>query len=120
MMSLPGGRQRALNRIEQTLVAEDPGLGLRFAVFTGLTRHEAMPGTEQVQSRLQRLLGPATRLPLIVVISLVGLLAGRWLIPSGQACPAGLDASAHSLSTASRAARCQPGPAIQHDLMRAH
>lgn len=53
-MSLHASRQRALDRIEHTLVAEDPGLGLRFAVFTRLTRDDAMPGTEQVQGRLQR------------------------------------------------------------------
>lgn len=33
------------------LAAEDPGLGLRFAFFTRLTRHEAMPATEQVPGR---------------------------------------------------------------------
>jgi hypothetical protein len=65
IMSLPGCRQRTLAGIEQTLVGEDPGLGLRFAVFTRLTRHEAVPGIEQVQSGRQRLLGPAIRLPLL-------------------------------------------------------
>jgi hypothetical protein len=82
MMSLPGCQQRTLDRIEQTLVAEDPGLGLRFAVFTRLTRHEAIPGTEYVLGGLQR---PAMILPLMV-ISLVALLAVSWLIPSRQLC----------------------------------
>jgi hypothetical protein len=58
-MSLPARQQQALDRIEQTLVAEEPRLGSLFAVFTRLTRHEAMPGTEQVASRLRRLLRPA-------------------------------------------------------------
>ena len=95
MRSLPGCRQQALDRIERTLVAEDPGLGLRFAVFTRLTLHEAMPGTEQVQSRLQRLLGPVIRLPLLV-ISLAGLLAGSWLIPSAKVCTVGAEVPARS------------------------
>ena len=55
-------------------MAEEPGLGLRFAVFTRLTLHEAMPGTERVPSRLQRPLRRAVILPL-VVISLLALLA---------------------------------------------
>ncbi len=42
-MRLPGREQRALDRIEQALVAEDPRLGVRFAFFTMLTRHEAIP-----------------------------------------------------------------------------
>jgi hypothetical protein len=53
-MRLSGRQQQALDPIEQTLVAEDPGLGSRFAVFTRLTRHEAMPGTEQVPGPKQR------------------------------------------------------------------
>jgi len=86
MVSLPCCRQRALDRIEQTLVAEDPGLGLRFAVFTKLTRHEAIPGTEQVAGRLPRLVRRAVILPL-VVISWVTVLAAGGLIPSRQTCP---------------------------------
>jgi hypothetical protein len=56
MMRLPGCQQRALDRIEQELVAEDPGFGLRFAFFARLTRYEAIPLTEQVPGRLQRVL----------------------------------------------------------------
>ena len=47
-MRLPGCRQRALDRIGQSLAAEDPGLGMRFAFFTMLTRHEAMPEVDFV------------------------------------------------------------------------
>jgi hypothetical protein len=83
MMSLPGCQQRALDRIEQALVAEDPRLGLRFAFFTRLTRHEAMPETEQVPGPLQRSLRRAVILPPLA-ISLVSLLAGSWLMPSRQ------------------------------------
>ena len=119
MMGLPACQQRALGRIEQTLVAEDPGLGLRFAVFARLTRHEAMPGTEQMPSRLQRFLRPALMLPLMLV-SLVAVLAGGWLIPSGQACPAGTRAATRSIASVSHPARCQPGPAIKLDPMPMH
>jgi len=118
-MRLPAYQQRALERIEHTLVAEDPGLESRFAVFTMLTRHEAMPGTEQAPGRLQRLVRRAVTLPLMV-ISLVALLAASWLIPSSQACPAGQKAVAHGMSPVSRAARCQPGPGIRLDAMPMH
>ena len=53
-MRLPRSRQRALDRIGHSLAAEDPGLGMRFAFFTMLTRHEAMPATEQMPDRLPR------------------------------------------------------------------
>ena len=119
MMKLPGCRQRALDRIEQTLVAEDPGLGLRFAVFTRLTRHEAIPGTEQVPHRLQQVLRRAIILPL-VVISLLALLAASGLIPSRQACPVGAHVAALACRRLSHAARCQPGPAIKLDPVRMH
>jgi hypothetical protein len=47
-MSLRAGQQRALNRIEQTLQAEDSRLGSLFTTFTRLTHHEAMPWTERI------------------------------------------------------------------------
>jgi hypothetical protein len=114
MMGLPACQQRALGRIEQTLVAEDPDLGLRFAVFARLTRHEAMPGSEQIPSRVQRFLRPALMLP-VMLVSLVAVLAGGWLIPSGQACPAGTGAATRSIASVSHPAGCQPGPAIMLD-----
>jgi hypothetical protein len=118
MMSLPGQRQRALDRIGQTIVAEDPGLGLRFAFFTRLTRHEAMPGTERVPRRLQRDLRRAIVLPL-VVISLLALLAASGLIPSRSTCAAGTKA-APAMPTASHAARCQPGRAVNLEQVGMH
>ena len=117
-MSLPAFRRRALGRIEQTLVAEDPGLGLRFAVFAKLTRHEAMPGTEQISGRLQRFLRPAIVLPLVLVslVAILILAAGR-LTPSEQACPADASPAARTLPSLSRAARCQhvPGNPARRD-----
>ncbi len=118
-MSLPGRRQRALNRIGQTLVAEDPGLGLRFAFFTMLTRHEAMPGTEQVPGRGHQAMLRAIVLPL-VVISLLALLAASGLIPTPQTCPAGAHAAAAGMLSESHAAHCQRGPAIKLDTMPMH
>jgi hypothetical protein len=113
MISLPGCQQRALDRIGHGLTAEDPGLGSRFAFFTRLTRHEAMPATEQVPGRLQRFLRRAVILPLIAT-SLMALVAVSWLIAgSGQACPAGPNAAAPGMPSASHAAGCQPGPAIK-------
>jgi hypothetical protein len=74
MMRLPGCQQRALDRIEQALVAEDPGLGFRFAFFARLTRYEAIPLTEQVPGRLQRVLRRVIVFPLLG-ISLAAVLA---------------------------------------------
>lgn len=119
MMSLPARRQRALDRIEQTLVAEDPGLGSSFAFFTRLTRHEAMPETEQVPRRPGRVARRVIVLPLLA-ISLAALLAANWLIPRRQTCPAGPNAAAHTLSSLSRAARCQPGPSVKLATMPMH
>ena len=119
IMNLPGCRRRALDRIGQALVAEDPRLGSRFGVFARLTVHEAMPGTEQVPGRLQRFLRPAMMLPL-TVISLVALLAASWLIPSGPACRADAGAAAHRTPQVSREAGCQPGPAVKPDRVRMH
>ncbi len=119
MTSLPRSRQRALDQIGHRLAAEDPGLGMRFAFFTMLTRHEAMPATEQVPDRRQRFLRRAALLPLIA-ISLAVLLAASWLTPSRQACPAGPNAAAHNLSSLSHHAGCQPGPAIRLDMMPVH
>jgi hypothetical protein len=53
-MSLPAAQQRALNRIEKTLASDDFGLGPRFAIFTSMVGHEAMPVTERVTSRSWR------------------------------------------------------------------
>ena len=106
-MSLPCCRRRALDRIEQALVTEDPGLGLRFAVFARLTLHEAIPGTEQVQSRLQRLLGPAIRLQRLV-ISLVALLAVSGLMP-WPGCPVARHAAAAGMPSGRWTAHCQSG-----------
>jgi hypothetical protein len=120
ILSLPGCRQRALHGIEQALVADDPGLGLRFAFFAVLTRHEAMPLTEQVPRRLRLFLRRAVFLPLLA-ISLVTLVAASFLLPDrGQACPAGTSVATHNSTSLGSAVRCQPGPAIKLDTMPMH
>lgn len=119
MMMLPGWQQRALERIEQTLVTEDPGLGLRFTVFTRLTRHEAIPGTERAPHRLQQVLRRAVILPL-VLITLLALVTASGLLSSRQACPAATRAPASGMSSESSAERCQPRPAIKLDQVRMH
>jgi hypothetical protein len=43
-------QQRALDRIEKTLLADDLPLGSLFAVFTRLTLEDAMPRTERVEA----------------------------------------------------------------------
>jgi hypothetical protein len=112
-MSLPAYQQRALDRIGQTLAAEDPGLGLRFAVFNKLTVHEAMPGTEQAPRHPQRFLLLAMILP-VMLITLLALLTASWLVPTtGQGCPAGKSAAAWSTCSVSRTGRSEPGPGSQ-------
>jgi hypothetical protein len=103
MMRLPGWQQRALDRIEQALVAEDPGFGLRFAFF----------------ARLQRVLRRVIVFPLLG-ISLAAVLAASWLIASRQACSAGPNAAATTVPSLSHAAHCRPGPAIMANPMPAH
>jgi hypothetical protein len=114
LISLPRGRPRALDQIGQSLAAEDPGLGARFAVFTMLTRHEPMPATEHLPDRRPRFLRRAMLLPLIA-ISLAVLLAASWLMSSRQTYPAGPNAAAHDVSSLSWAAQCQRSPAISLD-----
>jgi hypothetical protein len=118
-LRLPGARQRALNRIEYALVTEDPGLGLRFAFFDRMTRHEAIPLTEQVQGRLQQFVRRGALLPLLAVSLAAMLTAGLLLSGPGQACQTGTNAAAH-VSSPGRAAHCQPDPAIRLDTIPMH
>jgi hypothetical protein len=58
-MSWPGRQRRVLNRTEKMLLADDPLLGLLFAVFTRLTREDAIPLAERVEAGPGRLLRAA-------------------------------------------------------------
>ena len=82
-MSLPAGQQRVLDRIEKTLLADDPRFGSMFAIFTRLTWHEAMPTIERVRSGRQRLPVLAIVITLIAVLSVLLL---SLLSPSRPMC----------------------------------
>lgn len=58
-MSWPSRQRRALNRIEKTLLADDLRLGSLFAVFTRLTREDAMPQAKRVKAGQGHLLRAA-------------------------------------------------------------
>jgi hypothetical protein len=108
-MSLPGGQRRALDRIGHSLVAEDPGLGLRFAFFATLTRDEAMPQNEHVPGRWERFLRRAVLLPLLT-IGLVALVTAGWLTHSRPLCSTGMQSAAAGAPPPTSAAGCRyPG-----------
>jgi hypothetical protein len=119
LISLPGCQQRALDRIEHSLTAEDPGLSMRFAFFTMLTREEAMPENEHVPGRWERFLRRAVLLPLLTV-GLVALVAASWLTPSRQPCSTGTHAAAAGAPPATSATGCRPGPVSNPDTMPVH
>jgi hypothetical protein len=113
MVSLPACQQRALERIEKTLLAGDPRLGSLFAIFTRLTRHEAIPGTEQVKPRpwqaLQAFAGIA-----IALIAVLSVLALSSLPLSQHECGTRPAAPGQSRSW-SRTTSCTPVPAMLQD-----
>jgi hypothetical protein len=107
-MSLPASEQRALDRIEETLHAGDPRLRSLFMIFTRLTRHEAMPSTEQVNARPRTSLLRAIAIPIALAAILSGLILGS-LGPARNACVT--QARSHSQSS-SPVSGCLPGPAM--------
>jgi hypothetical protein len=107
-MSLPAREQRALDRIGETLQAGDPRLRSLFMIFTRLTRHEAMPGTEQVNARLRTSLIRTIAIPVALATVLSGLILSS-LAPVRNAC--GTQAASHSQSS-SPISGCLPGPAM--------
>ncbi len=84
-MNLRASEQRALNRIEETLHAGDPRLRSLFMIFTRLTRHEAMPSTEQVNARPRASLLQTIAIPIALAAILSGLILGS-LAPARNAC----------------------------------
>jgi Protein of unknown function (DUF3040) len=107
-VNLPTSQQRALDRIEETLAAGDPGLQSLFMIFTRLTRHEAMPSTEQVNARLLTSLLRTIAIPIALVAILSGLILTS-PAPGRNACLT--QAGSHSQSSSS-VSGCPPGPAI--------
>jgi hypothetical protein len=107
VMRLPASQDRALDRIQQTLLVEDPHLRSLFAIFTRLTRHEAMPVTERVRPRWHRI--RLAILP-IAVIGILSLLVLSSSGPDRYACGAGPASAAHAYSP-----KCLNGPAIKQE-----
>lgn len=107
-MSLPASEQRALNRIEETLHVGDPRLRSLFMIFTRLTRHEAMPSTEQVNARPRASLLRTIAVPIALAAILSGLILSS-LAPARNACVT--PARSHSQSSSSMNG-CLPGPAM--------
>jgi hypothetical protein len=71
-MSLPASEARALTSIEQALLSRDPRLKSLFAIFTRLTRYEAMPAIEQLRRR--RWHPPAGAVILLAIALIVGVI----------------------------------------------
>jgi Protein of unknown function (DUF3040) len=67
-MSLPVSEERTLTGIEQGLLSRDPRLKSLFAIFTRLTRHEAMPTIEQLRRRRWK---PPVGAAILLAIALV-------------------------------------------------
>jgi hypothetical protein len=113
MMSLPVRQQRALKRIEKTLLADDVPLGSLFTIFTRLALHDAMPWTERVRTGLGRLHPVLVAAAGLVVVA--GALMVSFLIPSGQACSHASAATAAASQPQNRMTGC--GPAAQQQRM---
>jgi hypothetical protein len=79
-MTLPVRERRALDRIQKALHEGDSQLGPMFGVFTALTRHEAVPQTEQVRKDLWKRLRRRAASPIAVIATLRVLLLS-WLGP---------------------------------------
>ena len=109
-MRLAASQDRVLDRIERTLLADDPRLGSLFAVFTRLARHEAMPATEQVRAGRWRPRGPVAAVSIALVI-LAGAVTLALSAPSGQTCGVTVTSAARSHSP-SQAPGC-PAPTQQ-------
>jgi Protein of unknown function (DUF3040) len=71
-MSLPASEERTLTGIEQGLLSRDPRLKSLFAIFTRLTRHEAMPSIEQLRRRSWQ--PPAGAVILLAIALIVGVI----------------------------------------------
>jgi hypothetical protein len=94
MMNLPTSQQRALDRIENALAHDHPGLGPLFAIFTKLVGHEAMPMTERVTARpwwsrrkVRLRMRPAVATLVGLGVAVVALFALSLTLPSPQGCP---------------------------------
>jgi hypothetical protein len=112
-MSLPVSEERALTGIEQALLSRDPRLKSLFAIFTRLTRHEAMPAIEQLRRRRWQ---PSTGAVILLAAALlVGVIViGSLASTSGCGGPSAT-AAAHPSASAPSATNqdCSPGPGLK-------
>ena len=116
-MSLPARQQRALDRIEKTLLADDPRFGSLFAIFTRLTWHEAMPGIELVKARRWHSLGPFAAIA-TALIAVASVLMLTLLTPRRPIC---LTSAAAGYSYSSgQTAGCLPGVAVMQERQNIH
>jgi hypothetical protein len=100
-MSLPVSEERALTDIEQALLSRDPRLKSLFAIFTRLTRYEAMPTFEQLRRRRWR--PPAGAVILLAIALIAGVIVLGSLGSAGGCGPA-----QPSATTAARPAASAP------------
>ena len=111
-MSLPAGQQRMLDGIEDWMRAHDSRLASLFATFTRLTRHEEMPGFEQLtlprssRVRSRQRPGPA---PGLRAVGLGGRV--RWLALVPVALVAVASAFVIGLAVVSDPGQCGSGVA---------
>lgn len=112
-MSLPMRQRRALNRIEKTLLAGDPGLGSLFAIFARLTWHDVMPRMEQVEPRLRLPLKRSVAIA-IALIAVLGVLVLGPLLPGRPMCGAQPVFARRSYSWG-QTTNCLPRPVIRPD-----
>jgi hypothetical protein len=103
--------RRSLQRIEQRLTAEDPGLESKFAIFAQLTRGEGMPVTERASGRLSWL-HPAV----LILLAVLSLLLVSLLVPDRNMCGATYLAAGARQRPSSLTAAC-PVPATARDRM---
>jgi hypothetical protein len=97
-MSLPASEERVLSRIEQHLLHRDPRFRSLFSIFTRLTRHEAMPATEQLRRR--RWSPHPSAVLLLAVALLIGAIVAGAFGPSRSCGPARQAATASARTSA--------------------
>lgn len=107
MLRPPGRSQRRiLYRTERSLLADDPGFGSLFTIFTRLAWNDALPGTEQARPTRWQWRKLVIAAGLIVVMT---ALAVSSLALSPHAC--GATPALGQRHSANQATSCQPGPA---------
>jgi hypothetical protein len=115
-MSLPVSEERALTGIEQALLSRDPRLKSLFAIFTRLTRHEAMPAIEQLRRRRWR--PQAGAVILLAIALIVGVIMMGSLASTNGCGPAQPSAATAARPSASAPSASNQGCSPAFDLKR--